>query len=73
MKLHNRMMLVQEARAEFGKLVAEWAEKHDLTYGELVSVMSEQLQSIAKYMIREERHPDDPEMPGDVAETEDRT
>lgn len=37
-----------------------------LTYGERMAVIGRQLSGSAKYIIREERHPEDPSRPGDV-------
>lgn len=67
MRLHKRTMLVQQARAEFGMLCVEFLRGHDLTWGEWTSILGGELASQAKYQIRDERHPDDPDKGGDEA------
>lgn len=64
-KLHERTMLVQAASCDFHTWELEWIQKHDLTYGEIVGIYADRLASHAKYMRRDERHPDDPEKRGD--------
>lgn len=65
MRLHARTLNVQRAHNEAGRALLKIWEKHDLTYGEIVSFHASELQSNAKYMIRGERHEDD--TPDDVA------
>jgi hypothetical protein len=67
MRLHERTMLVQGARCEFTRMTLDWIEKHGLTYGEVASVLGEEICILAKMMIRHERHPDDPDKRGDEA------
>ena len=57
-QLHERVFPVQQAAAEIQMEFWRSVEKHELTYGEVVSIVSEILASAAKYMIREERHGD---------------
>jgi len=38
--------------------------KNDLTYGEIMKIISDERLSSAKYHIRSERHPSDPDRPG---------
>jgi hypothetical protein len=40
---------------------------HDLTYGEWFSVLGGEIAGLAKYLIRTERHPNDPDKGGDIA------
>lgn len=40
---------------------------HDLTYGEWLQILGSEIAGISKYLIRHERHPDDPEKQGDEA------
>lgn len=61
-KIHKREEIVRKAQAE----LTEWKMKHDLTPGEMIRVWSDELSSLAKWMIRGERHPDDPETPGGI-------
>lgn len=64
MKLHKRVMLVQAATCDISDAILKAVEKHDLTYGEIVMILGGELQSFAKYQIREERHPGDPDARG---------
>jgi len=64
MKLHPRVMLYQEARADIGCALALAIGRHELTHMELVSILNEEMAAWIKYGIRSERHPDDPEKPG---------
>lgn len=38
--------------------------EHQLTEGECMRILAEELASLAKYEIRQERHPEDPSKPG---------
>lgn len=67
MKLHARTRLVEQARLEFDQFVLDWAQKHDLTYGERSWIFGHAMVNNAKYQIRAERHPDDPDKKGDEA------
>jgi hypothetical protein len=40
---------------------------HQLTYGEWMSILGNEITGYAKYCIRAERHPNDPSKPGDLA------
>jgi hypothetical protein len=60
-------MIVQEANTEFLKAMVEIEVKYELTYGELVGIAAEYLAGLAKYMRREERHPENPDKKGDEA------
>lgn len=59
MKLDKRYFKVQEARNKIAKSVNEIIDEYELTNGETVSIIAEILSSTAKYMIRDERHPED--------------
>lgn len=65
MRLHRRTLLVQEAHAEAKSALLDIWKKHDLTWGEIVAFHAHEVQSAARYIIRTERHPDDPEKRGD--------
>ena len=67
MKLHERVMIVQQASHEISTAILTVVEKHKLTYGEITMILGGELQSFAKYQIRGERHPDDPERCGGEA------
>ena len=55
--------------------VAEVVREHGLTDGEamrvVVTCLGDYLQNVAKYTIREERHPGKPGMAGGLADEED--
>ena len=68
MKIHSREANVHAAQHVLLTAIIEMNRTCDLTPGEGIRVVSEilysELSSIAKYMIREERHPGKPDMPG---------
>jgi hypothetical protein len=43
------------------------ARDYELTYGELFALLGNAVANLAKYQIRGERHPDDPDKNGDEA------
>lgn len=61
MKLHPRYTIVRAASAELNGFVSQLVDKHDLTATELLQLLSEQIGNELKYMLRAERHPDDPD------------
>ena len=65
LKLHARTMLVQRASAELHTLILEFQERAGLTDIEMAVVLTERQQSVLKYALRAERHPDDPERKAD--------
>lgn len=67
MKLHLRMRVVTQARLEFDQFLLDLEQKHGLTYGEVFSLLGHAVASLAKYQIRSERHPNDPDKKGDEA------
>jgi len=67
MHLHERTLKVQKAQAEIKYMLIIEIQRHGLTDGEVVMMLGDFLQSTAKYMIRAERHPEDPEKRGDEA------
>lgn len=67
MRLHERTIPVQTAEAEFGLVFMDFIKEHDLTYVECLQILAGQQQNLLKYMLRHERHPDDPEKRGDEA------
>jgi hypothetical protein len=65
MKFHPRVLPVQAATADMRAAVVEVISKHhDLTHLELIGILNEIQASWIKYVIRDERHPDDPEKRG---------
>lgn len=67
MRLHPRYHPMRKAACEVGAAVLKAVEDHDLTYGELISILAQETAMAAKYLVRIERHPDDPEKKGDEA------
>ena len=67
MKLHPRTRIVDKARLEFDQFLLDLADTHELTYGELFSMLGQAIAHNAKYQIRAERHPNDPDKKGDEA------
>ena len=60
MRLHPRHMIVNDASREFeGFVIDVLIKKHGLTYGEIFSLLGEQVARSAKYLIRQERHGDE--------------
>jgi hypothetical protein len=58
-------MPVQAASAKLrGQLIA-FQNDHDLTDVEMLRILLDEMQSISKYMLRAERHPDDPDAKAD--------
>ena len=64
-KVAQRANIMQaELRSDIDHL---WYDKYpDLTYVEYLQVLTELQQSALKYMLRAERHPDDPDKPADL-------
>jgi hypothetical protein len=58
-------MLVEAASAKLHTLLVEFQVEHDLTYVEMAGLLLERQQTLVKYMLRDERHPDDPERKAD--------
>lgn len=63
MILHPREKEVRQAEREMMHLHFSWLDR-GLTRGETIRILSDLLMSVAKHMIREERHPNDPSKPG---------
>lgn len=65
-RIHPREKLVNDARAVLSKAVSDATE--GLTEGEALKVVTQTLSDyvlgVAKYAIREERHPGQPDKPG---------
>ena len=67
MKIHERTLVVQKARHTFETFMLELEQEYGLSYGELFSLHGNAIANLAKYQIRGERHPDDPDKKGDEA------
>jgi len=66
-KIHKRSQIVTTARIAFDTFLLELEQKYELTFGELFSILGNAIANLAKYQIRGERHPDDPDKKGDEA------
>lgn len=66
-RMHERTMIVNQARTDLEGFLIDWEKKYELTYAEVFSILGDRIANIAKYAIRAERHPDDPEKRGDEA------
>lgn len=67
MKIHPRTLIVDKARLAFDQFLLDLEQKHNLTYGEIFSLLGGAVVSLAKYQIRAERHPEEPGKKGDEA------
>lgn len=67
MRLHERTLPVQKAEAEFGLMWIDFCQENDLTYVEALQILNGTIAGHLKYMLRAERHPDEPEKRGDEA------
>jgi hypothetical protein len=65
MRTHARTLIFEKARSEFAIFLLKLEEKHELTYGEVFSLLGSAIANLAKYQIRKERHPNDPDKGGD--------
>jgi hypothetical protein len=63
-KIHHREAIVQKAEAD----VMDVFVRSKLTLAEQVRVCSSIVAHCAKWLIRDERHPDDPDTPGGLEE-----
>ena len=67
MELHERTLFVNITQAKLSVHFWQTASEAKLTDGEIVQCLSSMLQSAAKYMVRNERHPNESEKRGDEA------
>lgn len=58
--IHPRESIVRDASLELESFVIQWLKKHELTYGEIFTLLGEMICRTAKYAVRAERHPDNP-------------
>lgn len=64
-EIHPRYWIVSKAENELSVFILEWQQKHDLTFGETIKVLCTMIERESKYLIRSERHPEDPDKKGD--------
>ena len=60
LKLHPRTTITMTVGAEFDVFLLELQKKYDLTDVEILQMLTAGQQGILKFMLRAERHPDDP-------------
>jgi hypothetical protein len=65
LRLHRRTMPVQRASAAIKSALIALQSEWDLTDVEMVAVLLDAAQSVHKYALRRERHPDDPDRKAD--------
>ena len=65
MKLHERTMHVQKAQNELSALFLDWLKKQDLTWNEAAVCLHQIEGRCLMYMLRDERHPDEPDKKAD--------
>lgn len=65
LRAHPRTGVTARADAEFNEAVSQVVKRHQLTSVELMQILAARMQSLLKYMLRHERHPDDPDKGGD--------
>ena len=65
LRLHARTMQVQAAEADLGMTLARFQREHELTDVEMARALTGQLDRVLKYVLRRERHPDDPDAKAD--------
>lgn len=55
MKIHKRHVPVRKAQNELSLWLVEWMQRHDLTHGEIVRSLADEMQAYAVMMVRQER------------------
>ena len=64
-RLHHRTMAVAQASAEIGMTLIVLQPEHGLTDVEMMQVLTVWQERKLKYMLRAERHPEDPDRPAE--------
>ena len=67
LRLHPRTMTVQRASSQLHAHLLQLMDTYDLSWAELAVILAERQQSVLKYVLRGERHPDDPGKKADEA------
>lgn len=65
LKLHPRTLHVQSAKNAIARKLDEMQIEYDLTEIELLQAITEHSARILKYMLRAERHPENPDIKAD--------
>jgi hypothetical protein len=66
-RLHKRVLVVQQAEHEIHTAISELVDKHKLTCVEELQVLMRYMDRQLKYALRSERHPKDPGKGADEA------
>jgi hypothetical protein len=67
LRLHERTRPVRKASGAVHNAVLDIAGDFDLTHAETVGILLDIAASLHKYVLREERHPDNPDRKADEA------
>lgn len=67
MKQHSRSQKVTTAKLNMDMAILDISDKFDLTFVEKHQILLLHMASDCKHMIRQERHPDEPDKGGDIA------
>ena len=65
MRIHPRAQQVAIAQTELQIMILQWQEENKLTDTELMQALAGTMQSVLKYQLRAERHPDSPDKGAD--------
>lgn len=65
MRLHPRYAIAKDAELQIGTAIGAAIREHDITYAELLVILAEQQRKWAVYLLRTERHPEDPDRKAD--------
>jgi hypothetical protein len=66
-RLHARVQVTQKADIDLQCFLGEWLVRHELTFAEAVRILLWTAARWMHYIVRDERHPDDPERKADEA------
>lgn len=67
MKLHPRYAIAKQAELQIGAAISAAINEHDITYAELLIILASEQRKWATYLLREERHPGQPDRKADEA------
>jgi len=67
MKVHPRQAIVAAAGRDLAERVADWLAVHKLSPTEEVICLHAEVTAVLQRMVRDERHPDEPEKRGGEA------
>lgn len=67
MKLHPRTLPVQSASSQIRMRLLDYEQDLDLTPAEMLAILAEAQQMYVTRLLRDERHPDDPDRKADEA------